>query len=324
MQKKREILLAMSPKNQEYLRIVEEAAFTVNLDEGKPSTITERLTQGLLDNGGNRWWDKPLQLIVTANGKSGLILEHSHIDGTTASDLLYRLRDVIEAHKPQVGNGIANGVVKGNSVTPLPVELRLVTNAEVDDHINILCERYADVLSQREIASHTTSQISRNLLIAHSMPIKSIFELVIQLAIRIYYGHNIDSWEGVSLAHFHKGRHDMIQTISPVVAEFCASAADEALPLAQRKELMLRAASDMSANIKNATQGKGHFRLHNVMSELWPKDEPRPAYISHPLWQRVTTLTLAVTLLDPVSPGAATMPANSQALRIRYGVGESE
>jgi carnitine O-acetyltransferase len=37
---------------------------------------------GGLGSGYNRWFDKSIQLICTANGKAGLLGEHSMMDGT--------------------------------------------------------------------------------------------------------------------------------------------------------------------------------------------------------------------------------------------------
>jgi hypothetical protein len=302
------------------LQTIETAVLVINLDDGTPDTLTEHITQTMLNDGVNRWFDKPMQFVVTANGRSSVILEHSRIDGVTALSLLYLLHDHIQAYKTPLRNGV-NGT---HTRVSLAKEMPLITNPAIDAHIATLRATFADMLPQREFITHVTTQFGKNFLINNGMPIKGVAEATIQLASRLYHGWSPESWEGVSLSHFHKGRHDMIQTVSGPVADFCASATDESVPLAQRRQALVQAADNMTANVKNAMQGKGFFRLINVIKELWPADEARPAYFDHPIIQRIMTYTLVVTMLDPVAPGAAAMPANPEAIRIRYGVGDDE
>jgi len=57
--------------------MIEAAAFVVCLDDGSPSTSTERCNRFLLGNPSNRWSDQSLQFVVCENGVSAYICEHS-------------------------------------------------------------------------------------------------------------------------------------------------------------------------------------------------------------------------------------------------------
>jgi hypothetical protein len=278
------------------------------------------VTQGLFGDGFNRWYDKITQFIISANGKAAALFEHSQVDGMTPVSLLQRLNDAARAHQPS-SKELANG--HSSALTP-PPEFRLVTTPEIDNHMMVLRQRYSEVTSQREFVFHPMTQLGIGFLNSRHMPIKGILDVVVQLAIRTYYGCHTEVWEGVSIAHYHKGRHDMIQTFSSVVADFCTAATDENLPATQRRDLMLRAASDISANIKNAGQGKGYFRLFNVIDELWPENAPRSAYFDHPIYHRIKRMTVTSATLDSNTLGVAAMPANPQALRVKYNAGDSE
>ncbi|AEO60777.1 hypothetical protein MYCTH_2112801 [Thermothelomyces thermophilus ATCC 42464] len=83
-------LLAASPANAEYFQTIEDAAFAVHLDDSSPVGYAELAKQCKLGDGFNRWHDKPLQFVVTANGNSGVIVEHSYLDGTTPEPLFDR------------------------------------------------------------------------------------------------------------------------------------------------------------------------------------------------------------------------------------------
>lgn len=210
----------------------------------------------------------------------------------------------------------------------LAKEIPVITNPVIDAHIASLRAIYADMLTQREFTTHTSTHFGKTILINNGMPIKGIVEATIQLANLLYHGWSPESWEGVSLSHFHKGPHDMVQTVSGPVAAFCASANDESVPVAQRREAMVQAANKnnykMSANFKNAMHGEGSFRLLNVIRDLWPEEELRPVYFEHPIVRRILSYTMVVTMLDPVAPGAGAMPANPHSIRIISGVGDDE
>lgn len=94
--------LLASPSNASTLKTIEDSAFLLTLDEARPtpqsgfgttydglkefSARTWKAGGKGLDakgkgEGGNRWWDKPLQWVVYANGESGIVGEHSCMDG---------------------------------------------------------------------------------------------------------------------------------------------------------------------------------------------------------------------------------------------------
>jgi hypothetical protein len=66
------------------------------------------------------------------------------------------------------------------------------------------------------------------------------------------------------LAHFHAGRHDMVQLASEPVRAFCerAVASEEGnVPVQRKRTLMLVAAQDISRRLSEANDGRGFVRL---------------------------------------------------------------
>jgi carnitine O-acetyltransferase len=67
------------------LEQMESGALLLNLDDTTPVSREEccqtLLMGGSDDCGSNRWFDKSIQLLVTENGKSGILGEHSMMDG---------------------------------------------------------------------------------------------------------------------------------------------------------------------------------------------------------------------------------------------------
>lgn len=66
------------------LDLLQSGAVLVNLDDESPRSKTECgeiFLSGGEKSGENRWFDKSIQLIVTNNGKSAALCEHSMMDG---------------------------------------------------------------------------------------------------------------------------------------------------------------------------------------------------------------------------------------------------
>mmetsp|Transcript_27597 Transcript_27597/g.45643 ORF Transcript_27597/g.45643 Transcript_27597/m.45643 type:complete len:671 (+) Transcript_27597:117-2129(+) len=69
---------------EEALEKLESGAILLNLDDEAPVSrqeCGELFWTGGLKSGENRWFDKSIQIMVTNNGKAGLIAEHSMMDG---------------------------------------------------------------------------------------------------------------------------------------------------------------------------------------------------------------------------------------------------
>jgi carnitine O-acetyltransferase len=79
-----ELLNLGGAEMEEALSLLQSGAVLVNLDEESPRSRTEcgeLFLSGGMSSGENRWFDKSIQLVVTDNGKSAAVCEHSMMDG---------------------------------------------------------------------------------------------------------------------------------------------------------------------------------------------------------------------------------------------------
>jgi hypothetical protein len=86
-----------------------------------------------------------------------------------------------------------------------------VTTLVIDRHIAKAQAKYLATTLSREFGVQTLSYFGTDQLISKGYPIKGIFDILIQLAGRLYFGYSRASWEAVSHANFHEGRPDMLQ-----------------------------------------------------------------------------------------------------------------
>ncbi|SPO07730.1 related to polyketide synthase [Cephalotrichum gorgonifer] len=310
----RDELLAVSPVNAHYFQTIEAAAFAINLDDSSPVTYADQAKQCKLGDGFNRWNDKPLQFVITANGNSGVIVEHSYLDGTTPAPLYDRIRDAIAACKPSATEP---------PKTTRPQEIPLILPSSFDAHIAVLRERWLEASASRDFVSYELPTLGAHLLGQNKVPIKGGYDLLCQLALYLYHGRRvIPNWQPVMLAHFHAGRHDMVQLASEPVRAFCEAAAaigEDNVPAQRKRALMLEAARDVSRRVSEAKDGRGFYRLFTVMEQQWPAGVPKAGVFDDPLLKRGMDFT-AVTNINHASVESVTTPLDPSVLRLRYTI----
>ncbi|KAK2681923.1 hypothetical protein RAB80_003716 [Fusarium oxysporum f. sp. vasinfectum] len=293
----RQRLLSLDSRNAVYLETIEASVFVMCLDDNSPITRADRVRSGYIGDSFNRWHDKCTQIIVTANGRSATIFEHSMIDLMTVSQLSQRLQNAITTLDP--GNAAASdGTIP---VDPASLkEIPLVTTEDIDGRIETLRQDYLAITSTKQYVPHLINSFGKTLFLSHSAPIKATVDLTIQLASRLYFGYLPASWETVSTAHFHLGRPEIVQVVLKSVMDFCDAALDDAVPRSEARARLLQAARECNAQIAKGTEGRNYFRLMDVIEVMSQdqKDEEMPELFSDPVWKRGYPQLIMQTMVE--------------------------
>lgn len=231
------------------------------------------------------------------------------------------MRDAIAGYKPK-----ANPIPQ--SQPNAPEEIPLILPSSLDKHIATLRDRWLEASASRDFISYNLPTLGAHLLGENSVPIKGGYDLLCQLALYLYYNHRvIPNWQPVMLAHFHAGRHDMVQLASAPVRAFCEAAAaigeDDTLSAHQKRTLMLEAARDISRRVTEAKDGKGFYRLFTVMEQQWPAGVPKAGVFDDTLLKRGMDFT-AVTNINHASVESVTTPLDPSVLRLRYTIRDDQ
>ncbi|ENH75836.1 Lovastatin nonaketide synthase [Fusarium oxysporum f. sp. cubense race 1] len=273
------------------------SVFVLCLDDNSPITRADRVRSGYIGDSFNRWHDKCTQIIVTANGRSATIFEHSMIDLMTVSQLSQRLQNAITTLDP--GNAAASdGTIAVDSASLK--EIPLVTTEDIDSRIETLRQDYLAITSTKQYVPHRINSFGKTLLLSHSAPIKATVDLTIQLASRLYFGYLPASWETVSTAHFHLGRPEIVQVVLKSVMDFCDAALDDAVPRSEARARLLQAARECNAQIAKGTEGRNYFRLMDVIEVMAQDqtDEKVPEMFSDPVWKRGYPQLIMQTMVE--------------------------
>ncbi|KAH9863177.1 hypothetical protein IAQ61_009454 [Plenodomus lingam] len=301
----RQKLMSMDPRNAEYIKVLEESVFVMCLDDNSPTTREERVRFGYLGDSFNRWHDKTLQLVVTGNGSSGTIFEHSMIDFMTTSQISQRLQGAIDTLDPENDNLEQNGEAAADTASLEEIPLASTTK-EIEAHMMMLRDKYAATTGVKIYTPHLVPSFGKSLLLANSAPIKATVDLTIQLASRIYFGYLPASWETVSTAHYHLGRPEIVQVVLKSVVEFCDAALDTAVPRSEARAKLLKAARECNAQIVKGGEGRNYFRLMDVLEVLSHEAQDDgssegqivPELFSDPVWKRSYPRLIMQTMIE--------------------------
>ncbi|RBR23821.1 uncharacterized protein FIESC28_03437 [Fusarium coffeatum] len=274
----RETLSKSSPGNVDYLHVLDSAMFALCLDSGSPETPEDIARHGYIGDGVNRWFDKVLQVYVSANGRSGMLTEHGILDGTTITRLLDWISNRMDTYTPQ-----SDAQLDGSRSFQVELEqVVLQMTPELEAHASALHEKYKQATSKSTYVREQLSEFGTDFLIRSRVPVKGVIDVTFQLAIRLFFGRNMLSWEPTSGTVFHAGRPDAMQRATPAVNAFCDAAAN----LAENKDtvrlrgLLLEATKSINAGMKSQLLGRGSQRLFEVLSYSWPANEPKPSFLS--------------------------------------------
>ncbi|KAM0229998.1 hypothetical protein ACHAPO_009550 [Fusarium lateritium] len=274
----RQTLSVSSPCNVDYLHVLDSAMFVLCLDSGSPETPDEIARHGYIGDGVNRWFDKVLQYYVSANGRSGMLTEHGILDGTTVTRLLDWISNKMDAYTPQPRSQSA-------STQPPQVELEEVVlqiTPELEEHAVALREKYEQATSKSTYVREQLNEFGTDFLIQSRVPVKGVIDVTFHLAIRLFFGQNMLSWEPTSGTLFHRGRPDAMQRATPAVNAFCDAAAQTSREKdsSQLRGLLLEATKSINTGMRMHLLGRGTQRLFEVLSYTWPGNEPKPAFLS--------------------------------------------
>lgn len=243
----RKELLEADETNAKALRSIETSAFAVCLDDTTPERGTEEKEEGFYEwywhgkggeesRAGNRWWDKPVQYVVTDNGESGIsrsppllwngseligvdhdaVGEHSCMDGTPTAALNNWL-----SHR-LLGTGGVPPPPSAPSSPPSPpnlspVSLPFTIPSSVSTAISSARSRHSASVSQNLLAHRVYPRYGKETIKRFKTSPDGWVQMVIQLAWGLTMGKDkspCGTYESAQVRRFKLGRTEVVRTVS--------------------------------------------------------------------------------------------------------------
>lgn len=313
-------LIATSVENEQFFSTIEKSLFAVCLDDGTPRNATERGACFLLDDNTNRWLDKTVSFLVCANSVSATWYEHSMIDGLTVYGLQEAISQATVDHvNTHTDNSPADFQAASFAFTYVPFSATPALTAQMN---NLRKEHLAVVQPYELHAYDYDSSLGADYLRKLKLPARTIFQMVLQVALRWHYGYNPGSLDVVSLAQFRQGRVETFNVQTAEVAAFCAAADDSSISVQEKKRLLAAAVKSHARWVAMVSRGRGWTRHVLALKEVLQPGEELPSLYTDAVYERTKERKVFTTFGDSGCPELGGCWADRSALWLSCEVTE--
>ncbi len=245
----RDSLLACHPRNAQTLDDVETALFCLCLEDFAPADTQKACDELLYGDRGNRWFDKAVSLIVFADGRAGINVEHCELDGTTILSFVDALLSTpADEHSAQSG-ARSHGLP---ALEPLAFEL--------DDTLRARVRTAADAFAAYGDATATTivsfPDFGSSAAKALGVSPDAFVQVAYQLAHQRAKGHLGATYESIATRQYRYGRTEAMRVVTPEMAAFVSAMEDASADTAARRTAFRAAATQHVARAKECQAGQ--------------------------------------------------------------------
>ncbi|KAH8376864.1 hypothetical protein KR093_001782, partial [Drosophila rubida] len=279
-------LFMESPENVKTVETIQAAMFTVSMDECvdfKPGKQMTELILGLIHghgsqlNGGNRWMDKTIQLVINPNGNVGFTYEHSPAEGQPIAMMMdYVVKKMAEDKDyGTCGSTKVQCAPQKLSFAPLTYSIGQ-TLCDASNNLDKLVKDLHCLVIKFLC-------YGKNYIKEQKLGPDSFVQMALQLA--FYKMHKVPAaqYESAHLRIFENGRTETIRSCSNESLAFCKSMTDPNASNEEKVCLMREAVGGHQKYARNALMGKAVDRhLLGLKLMALENNLPVPEFFSSP------------------------------------------
>lgn len=202
------------------LERLESGAILLNLDDESPVSrqeCGELFWTGGLKSGGNRWFDKSIELMVTNNGKAGLIAEHSMMDGMPVINFANFVTGVTYAMAKR-RSIMANYAPIDHSVTMVDdIFARALAASDrvlLDRHEALAWSAFSKLISDHVLHVQSFQAYGSSFIKNSGFPPDAFVQIAMQLATYRLFGEQVGTYEATQVRSFLHGRTEVTRAVS--------------------------------------------------------------------------------------------------------------
>ena len=318
------------------LRMIDSALFILVLDEYVPTDIhaaAGNMLHGMnlhSDDSNNpqqigtclnRWYDK-LQLIVCKDGTSGLIFEHSTVDGHTALrfasdvfaetvitfaesiiDLIHGRGTIAHVVHATVERAVlVNHSDSGRYLDVRPKKLMFEISESIRNQILFAEASLCDEIHSTDTCVLEYKNYGKRLIVANNMSPDAFVQMSILLAFYTMYGKVENMYEPALTKQFFHGRTEAIRGTTIQAKEFCKVYCNKNSTILQKLNALRIATTEHSRLTKEAAAGQGVDRLLFALKCIALRTNDDGAHLP-PFFSSDTWKTLNHTVLSTSNCG---------------------
>ncbi|KAM9364966.1 choline O-acetyltransferase [Pholidichthys leucotaenia] len=236
-------VLMRESTNRDSLDMIERCLCLVCLDEVSVLELSDSTRAMLMlhgggasKNGGNRWYDKPMQFVVGSDGCCGVVCEHSPFEGIVLVQCAeYLLKYMI---------GSPSKLVRAASVSELPAprRLRWKCTPEIHKCLASSADKLQRLVKNLDMNVHKFCGYGKEFIKKQKMSPDAYIQVALQLAYYRCHGRPVSTYESASIRRFQEGRVDNIRSATPEALAFIKAMSDGKLSTDAEKMELLRGA----------------------------------------------------------------------------------
>ncbi|KAM9323769.1 choline O-acetyltransferase [Gastrophryne carolinensis] len=221
-------ILMKDSTNRDSLDMIERCMCLVCLDAptGLELNETNRALQllhggGIDKNGGNRWYDKPMQFVVGKDGVCGTICEHSPFDGIVLVQCTEHLLKYMKSSPKKL--------VRADSVSELPAprRLRWKCSPEIQGRLASSAEKLQRNVNNLDFTVYKFKKYGKEFIKKQRMSPDAFIQLSLQLAFYRCHKKLVPTYESASIRRFRMGRVDNIRSSTKEALAFVKAMVDQ-------------------------------------------------------------------------------------------------
>lgn len=319
--KARNYLKALDPKNAASLDIIESALFVISLDDETSHDIETLARATLHGNGHNKWFDKPMNLVVFKNGRAGLNGEHTWADAMVAVTIFGKVMDNINAEVKKSGFPATHPAGHVSS-RPAPRKLQWKLDDAVIEAVELACSNASKLIRTVDLSVLEFRHYGKGFMKRHRLLPDFYMQQAIQLAYYRLHHEVTATYETGHTRLFYHGRTETIKATTCDSVAFTKAMDDPTVDSKTRFALLKAAIATHSTFARDALAGRGvdrHLMGLYILSEM-SGISPRPAIFSDKGFLKAKKYHLSTS---NVSNGAGGfMAATEEGYGVCYGIFE--
>lgn len=255
-------------QNKASLERIESSVIVLCLDDIKPVTTEECSWNYWWGDGKNRFYDKQ-QLIVTSNGKSGYMGEHSVMDGTPTLRMNDFVLSALAANKIDLGSSSRADLAE-------PKAIIFALDKTVQGKIQESIKDFEQLKAKHDLATLEFSAYGKGAIKKFKCSPDAWAQMTIQLAYYKMFGKPCPTYESAQTRKFKWGRTETIRSCSIESKEFTEAMENEGASDEERFEKFQKATKQHLAYAAKASDGQGVDRHLFGLKKLLKEGEELP------------------------------------------------
>jgi carnitine O-acetyltransferase len=240
--------LLANPGNAAALDTIETALFCLALEDFAPDGTLAICDALLYGNPENHWFDKSVSLIVYADGRAGINIEHCGLDGTTILQFVdFLLGSTAREHAE------AAGAVSAGRPAVSPVEFTLDESQRAD--VRAAAESFAQFCADTASTVLSFSDFGANTAKSLGMSPDGFVQMAYQLAHKRAKGKIGATYESIATRQFQGGRTEAMRVVTPEILRFVDVMDDHSADRETKAQAFRTAAAKHVARAKECQLG---------------------------------------------------------------------